>query len=50
MITQNVTLSNAQEDKIQKVDQNFNPGLALISLSATGTRSVHKTVLIIITG
>lgn len=37
MIAQNDTLSNAQEGKIQKVDQNFNPGLALISLSGTGT-------------
>ena len=35
MITQNVTLSN-QEGKIQKTEQNFNHGLALLGLSGTG--------------
>ena len=39
MITQNVTLGNAYEGKIiQKVEQNFNPGLELIGLSGTGPR------------
>ena len=35
MITQNVTLSN-QEGKIQKTEQNFDHGLALLGLSGTG--------------
>ena len=35
LITQNVTLSNAQECRY-KTEQNFNPGLKLIGLSGTG--------------
>ena len=40
MITQNVTLSNTKKGKIQKKEQNFNPGLALIGLSGTGPRTI----------
>ena len=38
MITQNVTLSNAQEGKYKIWNKIFNPGLALIGLSGTGAR------------
>ena len=43
MITQNVTLSNTKEGEIPK--QNFNPELALISLSGTGPSSKKNSYL-----
>ena len=39
MIAQKATPGNTQKGKIQKREQNFNPGLALIGLSGTGPRS-----------
>ena len=36
---QNVTLSNASEDKYKRWNKIFNPGLLLIGLSGTGTRT-----------
>lgn len=36
MMTQNFPLSDTLEGKIQKTEQNFNRGLALVGLSRTG--------------
>ena len=45
MITQNVTLSNAQECSYKRWKKNFNPGLALIGFSGTGTRTFLLTLV-----
>ena len=45
MIKQNVTLSNTKKGKIQKKEQNFNPGLALIGLSETRPSHVSPPYL-----
>ena len=37
MMTQKVPLRDTLEGKIQKTEQNFNPGLALVGLSGTGS-------------
>ena len=49
MMTQNVTQNNTQEDKIQKRNKNFNPGLALIGLSGTGpwTKKVYAHLCLV---
>ena len=41
MITQNVTLSNAEECNIQTWNKSFNPGLTLIGLPGTRSRSMN---------
>ena len=41
MITQNVTLSKTKEEKLQKKEQNVNPGIVLIGLSETGPRCLY---------
>ena len=46
MITQNVTLSNAQEGKYKRWNKIFNPGLALIGFSGTGTRTFFLTLVL----
>ena len=47
MITQKVTLSSTQEGKIQKREENCNPGLALIGLSGTGLRARKKSLPVV---
>ena len=47
MTTQNFTLSNEQDGKIQKREENCNPGLALIGLSGTGLRARKKSLPVV---
>ena len=46
MITQNVTLSNAQEGRYKRWNKIFNPALALIGFSGTGTRTFLLTLVL----
>ena len=46
MITQNVTLSNAQGGRYKRWNKMFNPGLALIGFSGTGTRTFLLTFVL----
>ena len=46
MTTQNVTLSNAQEGRYKRWNKIFNPGLALIGFSGTGTRTFLVTLVL----